>query len=35
MDNFKVTYELFLEYSYKLLEQVEKKKDEYKAISAL
>lgn len=32
MDNFKITYDLFLELSYKLLARVEKNKDEYKAI---
>ncbi|HOK01570.1 MAG TPA: phosphoribosyltransferase family protein [Spirochaetota bacterium] len=32
MENFRVTYELFVELCYKLLAEVEKHRDEYKAI---
>ncbi|MCL1864364.1 MAG: phosphoribosyltransferase [Spirochaetes bacterium] len=32
MDNYRVTFEKFIELSYKLLEKIESKKDQYKAI---
>ena len=32
MDNYRVTYDQFIELSYKLLDNIESKKDQYKAI---